>query len=690
MGHILGVDIETFSPVDLKSCGSAKYVEHPRFRGLIVAFHIDDSPVYSFHLCPEMPDFNSAKNRGNYDVFIRYLNDPTVLKFAYNAPFERRGLAKIFGRSMPASEWVCTMATAGMLGYPMGLDKTAKALNLTVQKDPRGQKLMRMFSIPDKDGNVVSPASAIPEFFDYMAYCERDVMVEREVRKALFKLLNQVTVPATERELWVLDQEINDRGVPINVELVDSAIEMYEVHVENLLKEAQILGVENAQSPAQVKKWLNDSANLEEEISSLNKAALDDLKVLCKDDKTASRLIEIRSQLSKSSVKKFKALQNWACFDGWVRGMIQIYGADQTGRFAGRGPQPQNFVKNVLGEEALERCIQLIKSRNTAAIELLFGPLMHIISQICRTAFIPPPGCHLAAPDYSAIEARVLAWIAGEQWRLDVFNGSGKIYETSASRMYHVPIEQITKGSTFRLKGKLSELALGYQGAGGALTRIAQSALTEALLKYALLGEHPKLEPGETPIQGIVRSLTLSDEELKTIPRIWRDASPAIVSHWRNMEECALMITRDRGGMARYHAAEFSFKNGSLVMRLPSGRSIFYHGAQIGQNDFGECVTFWALNSKNQWVKEDTYGGKLTENITQAISRDVLVDGMLRLKRELPQYPILFHVHDEIVAAVPEGHDGKDIDEVMKIAPSWAAGLPLKAETSILKFYRKE
>jgi DNA polymerase len=686
----LSIDIETFSYQDLTKCGVSRYVEDPGFKILIVAFSCNSGPIKVFHFCDDLDDFFSYENIGFRKEFESRLFDSKVRKIAFNAPFEMPCLAKQYSRPMPADEWSCSMARAALHGLPLGLNAAAISLDVDARKDAAGNKLLQYFSIPTSERKRNMPSTDPEGFKAYMKYCVQDVYVEQQIAAKLDAI--GVIIPASERSLWILDREINDRGVPIDVELAQAAVKMDTKVKDRLMAEAEQLGVANVRSPKQVKDWLK--LTTDRDIHSLSKGMLDELKQLFPNQAHVRRMLEIRSQTSKSSVAKYESLLNYICSDGCAHDMFQFAGASQTGRWAGRGPQPHNLTKNVLGVDALATAIKAVKAGRGDILEMTYGSIPLVLSQLCRTAFAAPNGYLFAPSDYAAIEARVLAWLAGEEWRLEVFRTHGKIYETSASMMYGIPLEQITKGSTYRVKGKLSELGLGYQGARGALERIAQTALTEALLKYELLGEHPVRLTGETPIEAIKRALYLSEEDLIQIPPAWRAASPAIPRLWRCLNECAMKVTRDRGGIARYNGLEFSFRQGSLIMTLPSGRSLFYHKAQIGQGDYGDNLVFWGVNqSKNRWEKYETYGGSLTENAVQAISRDILADAMLTMNAQIPEYPIVMHVHDEIMPLVPEKETeraGKEIKRIMETPPKWAPGLPLKVETSFLKFYRKE
>lgn len=636
---ILGIDIETYSSIDLKKSGLYRYVEADDFEILLFAYAFDNDPVQVIDLAQgeELPaDVREA------------LIDPNVIKIAYNAAFERVCIAKRFGIPTPPSQWRCTQAHALTLGLPGHLKGVAQALKLEQQKDSKGSNLIRYFSVPCRPTKANGgrmrnlPFHDLLKWQDFKDYCVQDVVVEREIRKKLSRY------PMTEQKLWELDQRINGLGVRLDPQLVENAIRCSTAYQEKLEEEArELTGLENPNSLIQLKQWLKDQGLT---VESLTKKDVPELLTVATGP--AKRVLEIRQELSRTSIKKYEAMERAICEDGRFRGLLQFYGASRTGRWAGRLIQVHNLPRDYLSDLDLAR--QLLLEGRFEDLELLFDSVPDVLSQLIRTTFIPSPGCRLLVSDFSAIEARVIAWMAGERWRLDVFQSHGKIYEASASQMFGVAIESITKGSDLRQKGKVAELALGYQGSVGALKQMGA------------------LEMG------------LTEEELPELVSRWRGTNANIVQLWRDVEEAALTAVREGVPVTLQHGLSFHCESGILFLRLPSGRRLAYARPEIEMDDrFGkECLTYEAGDQR-----EKTYGGKLVENIIQAIARDCLAEAMLRLDEA--GYRIVMHVHDEIVA--DQSHGSVDeMSEIMSEPLSWAPGLPLAAEGFETDYYMKE
>lgn len=637
---ILSIDLETYSSTQLKGAGVYRYVEDPDFEVLLFAYAFDDGPV-------KVIDIKQGEQLP--PEVVEALTDPNVTKSAFNANFERITINRHFGIPTPPEQWSCTMVHSMMLGLPASLDGVGKALKLDVQKDSAGKRLIQYFSVPCKPtkangGRTRNLPEHDPEKWQaFIEYCRRDVEVEREIRRRLAKY----PIPEREHRLWCLDQRINDRGFLVDLDLAEKAVEADRQHRERLIQEAVTLtGIENPNSVTQLKEWLEAKEGVE--VGSLNKKALP--KLMDEVSPTGRRLLAIRRELGKSSVKKYEAIQRAVCSDHRVRGLFQFYGA-RTGRWAGRLVQVQNLPGTKLPDLELAR--EMLKEGRFEDIDMLFGSIQEVLSQLIRTAFIPPAGKRLLVCDYSAIEARVIAWLAGEEWRLEVFRTHGKIYEASASKMFGVPLEQITKGSELRQKGKVAELALGYQGGPGAL--ISMGAL----------------------------DMGLSEDELPGLVKAWRKANPHIVRFWYDVEAAAIEALRYKKPVGLQYGLKFIPESGILFLQLPSGRRLAYVRPKIEVDErFGkEGMTY-----ESDGTRIKTYGGKLTENIVQAVARDCLAEALRRLDER--GYTIVAHVHDEIIA---EGdQDIKEMEAIMSEPIPWAPGLPLRADGFETEFYRKD
>ncbi|EJM2444025.1 DNA polymerase [Staphylococcus pseudintermedius] len=650
----MNIDIETYSSNDILKCGVYKYVEAKDFEILIIAYSIDGGSVSAI----DMTMLDDTEFHAAYETFKIALFDPNVKKYAFNANFERTCLAKHFDVDMPPEEWSCTMVNATRLGLPSSLEKVGDALNLQNQKDRAGKNLIRYFSVPCKPTKVNGgrtrnlPMHAPDKWQQFIDYCIRDVEVEMSIATKI----KDFPVTKEEQKYWNLDQRINDRGIKLSKELMVGANELDKMSKEDLLKQAiQITGLENPNSTSQLLKWLNEEQGLD--IPNLQKKTVQDY--LKNATGKAKQMLEIRLQMSKTSVKKYNKMHDMMCADERVRGLFQFYGAS-TGRWAGRGVQLQNLTKHYMSDVELDIARDFIKAQRFDDLSLLLATHpQDLLSQLVRTTFVAKEGYILAVSDFSAIEARVIAWYAKEQWRLDVFNTHGKIYEASAAQMFGVPIESITKGDPLRQKGKVSELALGYQGGPGALK--AMGALDMGIK--------------ESELQGLVDS--------------WRKANPNIVNFWKACQDAAINTVRSR--KTHYtHGLRFYIKKGLLMIEIPSGRSLAYPKARISENDWGApVVEYMGLDINRKWAKLKTYGGKLIENIVQATARDLLAVSMLRLDNA--GFNIVGHVHDEVIVEMPKNSNGlAKIEKIMSKPVKWAEGLNLNSDGFTSPFYMKD
>lgn len=648
--HTLGIDIETYSSEDIAN-GVYRYADAEDFTILLFAYSVNDGPV----LITDIAQGEEIPPR-----IVEALTDPHVIKTAFNAAFERTCLNKFFGLNMDAEQWECTMVRSAMLGLPLSLDAVGRVLKLEQQKMQEGKSLIRYFSCPCKPTKVNGgrtrnlPQHAPDKWATFKRYCIRDVEVEQAIRR----ITSAYRIPESEHRLYVADQRINDRGVLVDMDLVTQAIRMDAAYKGRLNAEAmEISGLDNPNSVAQLKAWLEKETDTT--VDKLSKKDLPALLASADNDKV-ERMLRIRQEMAKTSTKKYEAMRKTACSDGRVRGLLQFYGANRTGRWAGRLVQVQNLPQNHL--EDLDYARSLVKSGDLSAVELLFGNVPDTLSQLIRTAFIAKDGCTFLVCDFSAIEARVIAWLAGEQWRLEVFRTHGKIYEASASMMFHVPVDEITKTDPRRQKGKIAELALGYQGGVGAM----------------------KTMGGE--------SMGLTEEEMSEIVDNWRNANPAIVRLWKDVEAAARMVIR-YGEPVSVKGLKFFMSLGAMMIQLPSGRCLSYPRPSVGVNRFGsESICYEGVSqTTKQWCQQETYGGKLVENIVQGIARDCLAITILRLEEK--GYPIVFHVHDEVIIEAPENdgvHTLQGVEEIFRMPITWAPGLPLKGAGYTTKYYLKD
>ena len=646
MERVLGIDLESFSDVDLIKCGVYAYADSPAFEILLFAYSFDGGETQIIDLA-QGEKLPAEVEDAIFDV--------SVTKTAYNANFERTCLSKHFGRYLPPESWHCSAVQAAMLALPRSLEDVGRVLGLDEQKMKEGKELIRYFCVPCKPtkangGRTRNLPCHAPEKWElFKTYCKRDVDVEKAIRRKL----HNFPIPESEMELYRLDQRINDRGVLVDMGLVEQAIACERLHKEVVTKRAyELTGLENPNSVAQLKGWLGDKGM---EAESLSKKAVADM--IAETDGEVEELLRLRLLMAKTSVKKYEAMERSVCSDGRVHGLLQFYGANRTGRFAGRLVQIQNLPQNHLPDLELAR--ELVKQRRFEDIELLYDSTPNVLSELIRTAFIPKPGCRFVVADFSAIEARVLAWLSGEQWRLDVFTSHGKIYEASASSMFHVPMGEITKGSPLRQKGKLAELGLGFGGASGAL--ISMGAL----------------------------DMGLTEDELPPLVAAWRKANPHITQFWWDVDAAAVKSVREKQ-KTKVGKIIFEYKSGILFITLPSGRKLSYIKPRMAVNKFGrDGLTYEGISENKKWSRIETYGPKLVENIVQGTARDLLAEAMLRVEKS--GYPIVMHCHDEIIAEVPEGKGSVDeMCEIMAVQPEWAAGLPLRADGYECKFYKKQ
>lgn len=698
----LGIDIETYSDVDLKTGGVYKYVESPNFEILLFAVSIDGADPVVYDL---------AQDEFSIDhIIVAALTDPNVTKTAHNAAFERVCIAKYFSVVLPPEQWECTMVKSAMVGLPMALDAVAKALKLDEVKNADGKALIRYFCMPCKPTKANGertrnlPTHDLEKWARFCEYCRQDVVVEQLIRETV----KFFEIPVMEQQLWALDQKINDTGVMLDPVFVLHAIAQDIAYKERLTEEAlKITQLDNPNSPAQLKAWLTEETG--DEVTSLKKADVTGMLKGLQSD-TAKRVLEIRQEMSKTSVKKYAAMRNVIGIDNRVRGLFQYYGAGRTGRWAGRLLQPHNFPKNNM--KLLDVARQLVVADDLEMLEAIFGNVPDVLSQLIRTALVAGPGNRFIVADFKAIEAVVIAWLAGERWRMDVFRTHGRIYEASAAKMFKVDINSITyktedgkthKGENYdlRAKGKIAELALGYQGA------------VAALLKMGAL------------------EMGLIEEELPRIVKMWRNENKMIVQFWKDAEDAVIRAVQGETVTIQY-GIKFFCSNDVLFIQLPSGRRLSYMRPRIktemfvfvefleavgkykvGQKAYialvaaqvhrtknrakitsdpieNHSVTYEGMNqTTKKWESQDTYGGKIVENIVQAVARDCLGVALLRI--DAAGYKIVMHVHDEIVNEVPVGTgSAEEIDKLMSEPIPWAPGLPLSADSYETEYYKKD
>lgn len=651
MKRTLAIDIETYSRVSLTDCGVYKYVESPDFDILLCGYAYDNGPVSVIDLTKE-PD-------GLMEIYDD-LFDPEIIKTAFNANFERTCFSAYFKQRIPAEQWQCTAVLAKELGFPNSLEAVGAALGLPEdkQKLKTGKALIRYFSIPCRPtkangGRIRNlPKHDLDRWAMYIEYNRQDVEAERAIRN---KLLSY-PVAESEHDLWVLDQQINDRGVKVDLEFAKAAVELDEQCKEHALERARALtGIENPKSVVQFKSWLENVSG--RDVVSLEKKAIPELRKEL-DSPLINEALDLRSQLSKTSTEKYKAMIRCACHDSRIRGLTQFYGAGRTGRWAGRLVQMQNLPQNHLADLDLARELVL-----TGGLELVYDNPADTLSQLVRTAFVPKDGCRFIVSDFSAIEARVIAWLADEGWRMDVFRTHGKIYEASAEKMFNLPAGSVKKGDPLRQKGKIAELALGYGGSTGALK--AMGAL----------------------------DMGLTEDELKPLVVSWRQSNTKITKFWWDVDEAVKRVLTGAKEAQLQHNIAVRRKGPLLQLRLPSGRYLSYVNAKLscGTGAYGsdEISYDGLIQTTGQWGRVSTYGPKIVENIVQATARDCLAAAMRKL--ESLRFPIVFHVHDEVICEVEQNRSSaEEIANIMAEIEPWQEGLPLKADAYECNYYRKD
>lgn len=660
----LSIDLETYSDVNLKKAGLYRYVQSPAFEILLFAYSFDGAPTQVIDM---------AQGEKIPLEVIHALTDPQCLKHAYNAAFEWYCLSKYMGAQLPPSQWRDTMLHGLYAGYTAGLDATGRALGIPEdkQKLATGKALIRYFCVPCKatkanGGRTRNYPHHDPEKWElFKTYNGQDVVAEMEIERRL----SVFPVPDFVQKQWETDLLINARGVAVDMDFCEGALELGETIRTQLTDEAvQLSGLQNPNSVKQLARWL--SAETGDDITTLRKETIKEL--LGRDNADhVQRMLEIRQELGKTSTKKYDAIEAAVCDDGRVRGLLQFYGANRTGRWAGRLVQVQNLPRTYT--EPLEFARELVKGRKLDALRTVYGSPNDTLSQLIRTAFVAAPGNVLIDADFSAIEARVISWLADEEWRLEVFRTHGKIYEASASQMFGVPLERIKKGNpeySLRQRGKVAELALGYQGGVPAMRQMDTGKLLA----------------------------DLPDEEIKDIVDKWRNTNPKIRNLWYSFNDAAIRVIQN-GGSLRVRCCTFAREcdciRGTTCMTilLPSGRKLYYVEPAVGENRWGgPSITYMGVNDKNKWGRIETYGGKLVENVVQAIARDCLAQAIGHL--EAAGLPVVFHIHDEVVidTAAFDTNDAM-LDKVVKIMSApipWAEGLPLGADGWVGAFFKKD
>ena len=637
----LSIDIETYSSNDIKD-GVYKYSDASDFQVLLFAYSLDGGPVQ----CLDMTKQGLPKE------LREALTDPDVQKHAFNAQFERVCLSRYLGIPyyLDPNQWRCTMVLAQELGLPASLERCAEYLNLAQKKDATGKNLIKYFSLPCKPtkangGRTRNLPVHDPEKWQlFIDYCVQDVVVEM----AIADKLSVLPISSREWDYYAADQRINDRGVGLDNDLVQAALYCKDAKMEALASELkEITQLDNPNSRNQLLAWLKEQGY---QAKGLTKA--DVQKELETATGEVKRVLELKLQTSMSSLKKYEAMERAECSDGRVHGLLQFYGASRTGRWAGRVVQVQNLARNYLKD--LDDARNLVKKRDIDGVEILYDSLNDTLKQLVRTAFIAEEGQDFYVSDFSAIEARVIAWYAKENWRLEVFATHGKIYEASASQMFHIPIEDVDKN--LRQKGKVAELALGYQGGPGALKQMGA------------------LEMG------------VPEEELPELVENWRRANPNIVQFWKDVQRAAIKALKTRSTI-KLGKLKFKRSKGFLFIQLPSGRNLAYAKASVEAGDYGDKIVYEGQGDKAYFTRQETYGGKLVENIVQATARDILAEALLRL--EEAGYPVVFHVHDEAIVET-SGTSIETINNLMAQAPDWAVGLPLNSEGYVTKYYKKD
>jgi DNA polymerase len=643
----ISIDIESYSSVDLAKSGVYRYIESSDFEILLFGYSIDGGDI-------EVIDLASGEKLP--EEIQSALTDPSITKWAFNAQFERICLSKWLGlpngQYLSPESWRCTMVWSAYMGLPLSLEGSGAVLGLEKQKLSEGKDLIRYFCKPcnptaTNSGRLRNlPIHAPDKWSEFKSYNLRDVEAEIAIQEKLSKF----PVPEEVWNEYHLDQEINDRGVSLDMPFVNEAIKMdTRSRSELLQKMKRLTDLDNPNSVAQMKNWLSDQGL---ETDSLGKKVVSELIQTAPPD--LKEVLELRQSLAKSSVKKYSAMENAVCADGRARGMFQFYGANRTGRWAGRIIQLQNLPQNHLPD--LEQARALVRYGDFEALEMLYDSIPEVLSELIRTSFIPTLGRKFIVADFSAIEARVIAWLAGEKWRQQVFESGGDIYCASASQMFGVPVEKHGVNGHLRQKGKIAELALGYGGSVGALKAMGA------------------LEMG------------LNEDELQPLVTAWRTTNPNIVRLWWDVDKAAMKAVRERT-FTETHGIRFSYQSGMFFITLPSGRRLSYVKPRIGTNMFGsDCITYEGIGGTKKWDRIDSYGPKFVENIVQATSRDLLCYSMQALK----DYNIVIHVHDEIVIEADMETSSEAICNQMSHTPPWAKGLLMRADGYETNFYKKD
>ena len=646
----ISIDIETFSSADLTKSGVYRYAESEDFEVLLFGYSVDGG---------EVKVIDMAQGEKLPPEIIAALTDTAVRKYAYNAQFERVCLSRLLGyptgKYIEPQSWYCTMVWAATLGLPLSLEKVGEVLGLEKQKLSVGKELIRYFCRPCEPSSSNGGRTRNFPYHDrgkwatFKAYNKRDVETEMEIQRRLSAF------PVSEREWenYHLDQRINDYGIALDMDFVEHAIRCDEVNTGSATEKAKALtGIDNPNSPAQLKAWLVEQGQV---VESLSKAEVS--RLLQDATGNIEEILRLRQELAKSSVKKYIAMKNVVGSDARARGLIQFYGANRTGRYAGRLIQVQNLPQNHLDD--LPGVRELVRSDSYSRIEAKYGNIPNVLSELIRTAFVPKQGCRFIVADFSAIEARVIAWFAGEEWRLRVFEEGKDIYCASASQMFHVPVEKNGVNGHLRQKGKIAELALGYGGSVGALKAMGATAMG------------------------------IPEAELKPLVDVWRSSNPNITKFWWSVDRAVKHVVSTKQPYSGY-GLKFSYEKGILFIELPSGRRLAYVRPRMGVNNFGsDCVTYEGLGSAKKWERIESYGPKFVENIVQATARDILAEAMQRLSRA--GFKITMHIHDEVVLEVPRGMSSvEEVCSIMGETPAWAEGLNLRADGYECEFYKKE
>jgi DNA polymerase len=655
----LYIDIETYSSVDITKAGTYKYIGSVDFEILLISYAFDNRGVKIIDIAQgdEIPQ-----------DFIDGIFDPVVEKWAHNAVFERLAFAAV-GFDIPVYQWFCSSVKAAYCGLPLALDAVSKAMHLEEKgKLATGKALIKYFCTPCKPTKTNGfrsfnkPEHAPEKWGEFIQYCINDVIAMREICNRL----EGYTIPESERQLYLLDQKINDTGIETDLSFAQNAFDI-DVKYSKVLSEKmkELTQLENPNSPAQLKKWLSDATG--KEITTLAKDTIPEL-IDEVGPGAVAEVLKLRQKSSKTSIKKYTKILDCTCDDGRAHGLFQFYGANRTGRWAGRLIQMQNLPQNHITDLQGARDIVAVNDYDLALLS--YDDIPSLLSQLIRTAFVAKKNHTFAVADFSAIEARVIAWLAGEKWRMDVFNTHGKIYEASASMMFDIPIEEVTKGSDYRTTGKVAELALGYQGSVGAMTSMCKTYKVE-----------------------------MSEQKKKNTVDNWRRKSPAIVKLWATVDTLAKRAIKNPGARHYYKEGSeqnliFEYDRTVLTIQLPSGRKLFYYHPTFSKNKWDrESIKYRGMNQETkQWGWVDTYGGKLVENCVQGIARDLLAFSMVNIDKA--GFNIVMHVHDEAIGEVEDGLMSVDhlklMCEVMEIRPDWAQSLPLVADGYLTPFYKKD